>query len=128
MAWEIFTKKVNRTGEPVVTLGKMGRMAFNMHATGIFEANHVAYVLLLWDKDTNKCAVKSANSKEAGAYKLTFNQKYNGAGFSAVTFLNYIRYDWTETRAFSAEWDEETQMLVFEISRSIWGSLFRLGT
>ena len=115
MAWEVFTKKVIRTGDPVVTLGKMGRIAFNMHATGIFQANQVAYVLLLWDKDTHKSAVKSANSKDAGAYTLTFNEKYNGSGFSAVTFLNYIRYDWTETRAFNAEWDEKTQMLIFEI-------------
>jgi hypothetical protein len=115
MAWEVFTKKVIRTGSPVVTLGKMGRVAFNMQATGIFEANHVTHVLLLWDKESHRCAAKVAQSKEPGAYKLTYNVKYNGAGFSAVTFLNYIKYDWTETRAYNAEWDANAKMLIFEI-------------
>ena len=115
MAWEVFTKKIIRTGDPVVTLGKMGRVAFNMQATSIFEANHATHVVLLWDKESHKCGVKIVQIKEAGAYKLTYNSKYNGAGFSAVTFLNHIKYDWTETRAFNSEWDENEKMFVFEI-------------
>jgi hypothetical protein len=127
MAWEVFTKKVVRTGEPVVTLGKMGRVAFNMQATGILEDAKVDYVVLLWDKDTNRCGVKVANSKEPGAYKLTYNRKYNGAGFSAVTFLNYIKYDWTETRAFNAEWDGTVKMFVFEIPKEHLGKPVPIG-
>jgi hypothetical protein len=115
MAWEVFTKKIIRTGDPVITLGKMGRIAFNMQATGIFEANHVTHVLLLWDRESSKCGVKVAKSKEPGAYTLTFTGKSNGSGFSAVTFLNHIKYDWTETRAFNAEWDENEKMFVFDI-------------
>jgi hypothetical protein len=117
MAWEVFTKKVIRTGDPVITLGKMGRIAFNIHATAILRTNQVTHVQLLWDKDTNRCAVKPSSSKETGAYTVTYTNRDNGSGFSAVTFLNYIRYDWTETRAFNADWDETARMFVFEIPK-----------
>jgi hypothetical protein len=122
MPWEVFTKKVIRTGEPVVTLGKMGRIAFNMSATSLLEASQASHVVLLWDKEALKCGVRVSDSKAPGAYKLTYNEKYNGAGFSAVTFLNYIRYDWRETRAFTAEWDEEQKMLTFDIPAEHFGT------
>jgi hypothetical protein len=117
MAWEVFTRQVIRTGEPAVTIGKMGRIGFNMVATQIFQENSVNHVVLMWNKESSECAVRVASSKESGAYKLTFNQKSNGAGFSAVTFLNYIRYDWTETRAFNATWNGSEKMLVFAIPK-----------
>jgi hypothetical protein len=92
-----------------------------MVGTAIFNSKKTTHVLLLWDKDSCGCAMKAAVSKDAGAYKLTYNPKSNGAGFSAVTFLNYIHYDWTETRAFNAEWDDAEQMLVFQIPKEYIG-------
>lgn len=115
MGWELFTRQVVRTGEPAVTLGKMGRLAFNMNATALFESKGITHVVLLWDKDNCRCAVKIATSKDAGAYKIIYNDKSNGSGFSAVTFFKFIKYDWTETRAFTAEWDEEEKLLIFAI-------------
>jgi hypothetical protein len=76
----------------------------------------------MWDKESSECAAKVALSKDTGTYKLTFNTKSNGAGFSAVTFLNYIRYDWTKTRSFNAEWDEPSKMLVFTIPHEHFGT------
>jgi hypothetical protein len=122
MAWEVFTRPVIRTGEPAVTIGKMGRIGFNMVATQIFQENSVTHVVLMWNKESSECAVRSASSKDPGAYKLTFNQKSNGAGFSAVTFLNYIRYDWTETRAFNAAWNTSEKMLIFAIPTQHFGT------
>ena len=122
MAWEVFSKKVIRTGEPVITLGKMGRVAFNQIATNVLRQKSVEYVVLLWDKEHYKCGVRPSNSKEANAYKLTYNEKYNGCGFSAVTFLNYIRYDWTVTRAFNADWDAHASMFIFDIPVEHFGT------
>ena len=122
MAWEVFTRQIIRTGEPAVTIGKMGRIAFNMVATGILNDHKATHVVLMWDKESYKCAVKIASRNDSGAYTLTYNVKYNGAGFSAVTFLNYMRYDWTETRAFNAEWDDSAKMLVFTIPQQYFGT------
>jgi hypothetical protein len=100
----------------------MGRIAFNMVATGILKDHNATHVVLMWDKESSECAARVASSKDAGAYKLTYNVKSNGAGFSAVTFLNYIRYDWTETRSFNAVWDDSSKMLVFTIPQQHFGT------
>jgi hypothetical protein len=126
MAWEIYQRQIIRTGEPTVTIGKMGRIAFNMVATAILSKHKATHVILMWNKESSECAVRIASSKDAGAYILTYNAKYNGAGFSAVTFLNYIRYDWTETRPFNAVWDDSSNMLVFSIPQEYFGTSGKL--
>jgi hypothetical protein len=115
VALVVYKRQIIRTGEPAVTIGKMGRIGLNMLATGMLESHKATHVVLLFDKETGQCAVKMATSKDEGAYTLTYNDKSNGSGFSAVTFLNFIGYDWRETRAFNAEWDEEEKMFLFTI-------------
>jgi hypothetical protein len=122
VAWEVYKRQIIRTGEPAVTIGKMGRLGLNMLATAMLQERKVTHVVLLFDQETGKCAVRIATSKDEGAYTLTYNDKSNGSGFSAVTFLNYIRYDWTETRAYSAEWDEDGKMFVFAIPKEYLGA------
>lgn len=122
MAWEIYKRHVVRTGEPAVTISKMGRIALNMIATGIFQERKVSFAVLLFDRESSRCAVRMATNKDEGAYRITYNEKSNGAGFSAVTFLNYIRYDWTKTRAFNSEWDEKERMFVFSIPKEHFNS------
>lgn len=122
MAWEVYKRQIIRTGEPTVTIGKMGRVAFNMRAAGILGDHNATHVVLMWNKESSECAAKVASSKEIGAYTLTYNTKSNGAGFSAVTFLNYIRYDWTETRSFNAVWDDSEKMMVFTIPQKYFGT------
>jgi hypothetical protein len=122
MAWEVYARQVIRTGEPAITITKMGRIALNKLASEILDTVHATHVLLLWDKDAQKCGIKVSNSKEAGAYTLTAGLNGNGTGFSAVTFLNYIRYDWTETRSFNAEWDKVEKLLVFSIPKEHFGT------
>lgn len=116
MAFEIFTREVVRTTEPMVTITTMGRMALNKSATVILEKNVVEFVLLLWDGDENKVAIRPIGKKDRRAYKLAVGSKGNGAGFSCVTFLNHIKYDWSKTRSFSLEWVSKTEdMFIFTI-------------
>jgi hypothetical protein len=122
MAWEVFNRKVILTGEPAVTLGKMGRIAINKFASTVLENNGVRHVQLLFDHELHKCAIKTSSSKAEGAYKLTVGYNGNGFGFSAVTFLNHIKYDWTETRSFPAEWNADKTMLIFSIPEEHFGA------
>ena len=121
MAWEVYTRQVIRTGEPAITITKMGRIAINKLASEILEKDKATHVLVLWDKENFKCGIKIANSKDIGAYTLTPGFNGNGAGFSAVTFLNYIKYDRTTTRSFTAEWDESGKIFVFSIPKEHFG-------
>ena len=122
MAWEVFNRKVILTGEPAVTLGKMGRISINKHASSVLEKQGIKHVQLLFDAGLLKIAIKAATSKDDGAYKLTVGYNGNGFGFSAVTFLNHIKYDWTETRSFPAEWSADKSLLVVDIPKEHFGA------
>src|SRR5216684_1072843 len=116
MGFEIFTRQVTRTIEPRVTITSMGRIALNRGASDILAKNRTEFVLLLWDKETRRCAIQPIVKRDSRAYKLrSYGPKGNGLGFSCVTFLNYIKYDWSDTRAFDLEYMGSEKLLVFTI-------------
>jgi hypothetical protein len=114
MAWEVYTRDRITPGDPHVTITKMGRLALNKAATAKLQKQKVEHVLLLWDKDSAKVGVQPSK-KVPGSYFVTYGDNGNGAGFSCVTFLNYIKYDWSETHNFPANWDAAEGMFVFDI-------------
>jgi hypothetical protein len=99
----------------------LGRVSFNKAATALFEKNAVENVLLLWDEQNRLVGVRPITKKDNRAYKLHFGKKGNGAGFSAATFLTYIRYDLSESRSILARWDEQEQMFVIEVPQEYLG-------
>jgi hypothetical protein len=115
MGFEIFTRQMIRTGDPMVTLMATGRMSLNKMAGHRFEQKAVDHVLLLWDKETRQAAIKPISKKDTRSYKLSYASKGNSAGFSAVTFFRFINYDWDETRSYPLEWNEEDNMYIFTI-------------
>lgn len=115
MPWEIFTRKVRRSGSPSITFNKLGRLAFNKSATAILERDAVEYVLLMWDAAKRQLGVRPITKKDSRAYTLAYGKKGNGAGFSAKTFMDYVGYDFSESRSFPARWDESESMFIAEI-------------
>jgi hypothetical protein len=115
MGWEIFTRQVVRTGEPMITLMASGRMSLNKPAGRRFEEKAIEHILLLWDKGERRVAVKPIGKKDARAYKLSYASKGNSAGFSAVTFFRHINYNWDETRSYPMTWNDEENMYIFTI-------------
>jgi hypothetical protein len=116
MAWEIFTKQVIRNAEPTVSITTMGRLALNKAAAAILGKSAAELVLLLWDKEQRKVGIRvTTNKKDQRAYRISYGAKGNGGGFSSVTFLNYIHYDWSKTRSFPMDWNESEGTFVFSI-------------
>jgi hypothetical protein len=115
MSWEIFTREFVRTSEPKVTITNLGRMALNNGSTALIKAGKMEHVLLLWDKPASRVAIRPVAKGDIRAYRLnSYGPKgKSGVGFSAVTFLNHIKYDWSKTRSFATEWAEN--MLIFTI-------------
>lgn len=115
MPWEIFTRKVRRSGSPAITFNKLGRIALNKTATAVLEKEAIEFVLLLWDADRRLVGVRPITKKDHRAYRLAYGQKGNGAGFSAKTFMDYIGYDQSETRSFPAQWNESDSTFTVEL-------------
>lgn len=117
MGFEIFTRNVVKTRTPSVSITTMGRMAFNKAASATFEKNATEHVLLMFDSATNRIAVRAIGKKDQRAYRLSSSGRGMGAGFSCVTFLHHIRYDWSKTRQFQLEWSESEDMFIFSVPR-----------
>jgi hypothetical protein len=113
MPYEIFTRKIPRMGTPTLGFSKIGQITFNQSASRILQKEAVEYVLLLWDGAANTIAMKStSNKKDPRAYRIRYNDKGNGASFSAKTFLDYIGLDLSERRTFPVELNPNNEMFV----------------
>src|ERR1700735_3552546 len=101
MAFEIYVRQFTRTTEPKVTITNLGRFSINNSASEMLKKHPQTSdaVLLLWDKIANKVGIQPIRKNDERAYPLkSYGAKgRSGTGFSAVTFLNFINYDWSET-------------------------------
>lgn len=113
MPYEIFTRKVARTGTPMMSFSKLGQIVFNQSAAAILQKDSTDYILLMWDATENKMAVKhTSNKKDPRAYHIRYAEKGNGAGFSAKTFLDYIGIDCSDRRALPIDIDTNRELII----------------
>ena len=115
MAFEIFSRKIQRGGGPSLSFTKLGRFSFNKSATTQFEKNAVENVLLMWDQEKRLIGIRPITKKDPRAYKVHYGKKGNGCGFSASTFLKYIGYKETDSQSVAARWDEQEEMFLVEV-------------
>lgn len=103
--YEIFTRKVPRMGNPTMGFSKIGTITFNQTAARILQkGTPIEYIFLMWDPAAKQMAMKStSNKKDPRAYRIRYNDKGNGAGFSAKTFLDHIQADYSERRTIPVE-------------------------
>jgi hypothetical protein len=100
MPYAVFERKTPRMGIPTMSFSRIGQIAFNQHTSRILQKETLETVLLLWDADERKLAMKTtANKKDPRAYTIRFNDKGNGASFSAKTFLDHIGVDYSQRKA-----------------------------
>jgi len=119
MPFEPYVREVVRTTEPKISISTFGRISLNRGATEFVTKTYSGGVVLFWDKATNRVGIQTA--KKSDDKSRVYNLKAygpkgkTGSGFSAVTFLNFIQYNWSKTRSFDVEWSATDNMLVFTI-------------
>lgn len=118
MSYEIFEKTIRRDTEPRVTISVLGRLQFNATASRLLYKHAVETVLLLWDKDHRKMAMKTISKKDDRSYQLRYAKKGKGAGFAAKTFLEWCGYDYSQTKSYPCEWNEVESMFEIPIPSS----------
>jgi hypothetical protein len=113
MGYSVFERKIVRTGNPAISISKIGRLGINQHAAKYLRQNAVEYVLLLWDADKRQMAIRPITKKDTRAYTLTYDKKGKGggAGFFGKSFFDFINYNYGETRSFPASWNENEEIL-----------------
>jgi hypothetical protein len=111
--YEIFTRKTPRMGSPILSFSKIGQISFNQTAARLLQKEAIEHILLLWDSTEHKLALKSINNKkDPRAYRIRYNEKGNGASFSAKTFLDHAGIDYSERKAIPIEINPSAEMFL----------------
>lgn len=111
MPYTVFEKRNTRTTSPTITITKSTRIVLNVAATRIFHKAAVEYVLLLWDEDNRKFALRPIGKKDSRAYRVTYGKNQNGCSFSGKSFLDFIGFDYSKKFSMPATWNEEEGIL-----------------
>jgi len=114
MAFEVFEHR-GRTfsGTPLLSISKNGMFSLNGAArTQRFKKTE--RVILLYDRETNRVAVKPIKKERPNAYKIS--SKNGLAMFAATSFLKYYKIDYNRTRKYVLAWDETLKAAVADLN------------
>ena len=115
MGYEVFEKSTTRVKVPTISVTKNGRISFNSAATRKLREMGIEAVLLLWDKDTSKFAVRKTHKNDIRAHKIRVQRE--GSIISAKAFLSHIGYDYSETMTLPANWNNKEKIFEVELPR-----------
>ena len=104
MGYTIFEKEYpSKSTSPTITISPLGRCALNRAAADMFYKDAIENILLLWDADEKKFALRPIGKKDARSFAVRYSKKDGddkiivGAAFSGVMFLKHIGYDYATT-------------------------------
>jgi hypothetical protein len=114
MAFEIYTKeRQSKSLAPVLSISaKLGRCTLNRAAAERFDKEAVQSVLLLWDAETQRIAIRPITSKHPSSFNVRYardkkDKRAMSAAFSGITFLKHIGYDMSDTKGYPLQWVAE---------------------
>jgi hypothetical protein len=116
MAFEKFTKRGTRITTPKAAIWKSGQIGFNQGAMEQFKLTSYNYVVLYYDKDTERIGVEFTDSEEnEGVHKLVQRKGSSGTSVSARSFLKNYNIDSSETRQYDLTYDKQSSLYVFNL-------------
>jgi len=96
-----------------LTFSKLGQVAFNQTASRVLKDAGIEWTLVLWDADEGKMAFQATtNERDPRAYHIRYNDKGNGATFSAKTFLDHAGIDYSERKAIPIDINPNQELFV----------------
>jgi hypothetical protein len=111
--YEIFERRGTRMGNPMLSFSKLGQITFNTLAAQALQKAAVDHVLLMWDTEERKIAIKTtSNKKDVRAYHLRYHDGGNGASFSAKTFMDFIGIDYSQRRGVTIEVNPNHELVI----------------
>ncbi len=110
MAMEFF-KEEGRGFVPRASIRKQGQIGLNHGAVTRYNIKEYKHVLLGYDKDEKKVAMRLLKVPEQGARPIVVRQE--NVTIAAKAFLDFFEIPYTKTRQFDVKRDEDQQYLVF---------------
>jgi len=103
-------------GETMVSIWKIGQISFNTDAMRKFNlVGAFTHAVLFFDDDTRSVGIMFTNdADEVGALKL-IKRKTGGYAMSAKKFLNFHGIDYSESKTYPVEYDQNEKMYIFKV-------------
>jgi hypothetical protein len=111
MAYEVFKRTGVRVDEPTLSITPNGNIVLNAAATRIFVAAGVKAAVLLWDRNTNRFAIKATSKADRNAYAVTLIPGRSSGSLRAKSFLNSVGWRAKQRETLNATWNEKEKML-----------------
>lgn len=125
MGYEIYEREFpSKSTSPTITISPLGRCALNRAAAALFHKEAVENVLLMWDKDAFRFAVRPITKKDSRSFGIRYTLKDKavlGAAFSGVMFLRHIGYDFTTTGTYPVKWSANESIFEVELPKERFG-------
>ena len=112
MSFEFF-RHSGRGFQPKASVRKQGQIGLNQGSVKRYDLSDWEYVILGYDADHDRIAIKRATSNEAGATKLVIRD--SNASIAAKSFFDYYMIPYEATRQYPLDYDKDQEMLIFEI-------------
>ena len=122
MAYELFKRTGVRVESPALSLVPDGRITINAAATRLLIGAGVKLVLLLWDKDNHKMAVKAAQKGDKNAYAVSLSPDKYAGSLRAKAFMAHIGWKAPRREMVMATWDEKEKMFELTLPGKYLGS------
>jgi hypothetical protein len=113
MAYELFHRTNTRVDTPTLAITVSGRIALNAAAVRILVAIGAKSVLLFWDKENRKLAMKAVHEKDRNAFVVSIVRN-TSAKLWAKSFLAHIGWSAPRRETMAATWDAQKEM--FEVT------------
>src|SRR6266404_4752600 len=112
MAYELFQKKNIRIDTPAITIMRDGRITLNAAAVRILVAAGVRSVLLLWDKENCRLAIKATENKDKNSFVVSIVRNSSGS-LKVKAFMNHIGWNAQQRETLPTTWNPSENM--FEV-------------
>jgi hypothetical protein len=113
MAYELFRREGVRVGSPTLSITPAGRIVVNAAGCRVLKEAALKRVMLLWDRDGRKMALKGAPKGEKHTFTVSFVRSGSSGTLSAKTFLRYIGWNAPGRVTLPAIWNQPDKM--FEV-------------
>jgi|HubBroStandDraft_4_1064222.scaffolds.fasta_scaffold910822_1 hypothetical protein len=111
MAYEVFKRTGVRVDEPTLAITPDGTIVFNAAASRILTGAGVKAVLLLWDKTTNKFAIKATSKGDRNAYAVSPAHGRSSGSLRARMFFTHVGWGAKHRESLPVTWNEKEKML-----------------
>ncbi len=114
--WETFKRRSRPSPkEPMVSLSKSGMIGLNAAVTrNIIGDNQFAH--LLFDKERHLIGIKFLKQKDMDSYPVKCTRNKSHGSIAGVSFLKTYKVFPSETTAYPATYDDNTKILVIDVS------------